>query len=153
MPNQAKTIAAAIAPISLLPPELAVSVGCRQSYLCREVTDKGLWAVIPATLASGRLTGVIVEHGVLPIRPGREAEFEAAFATARPLIAAQPGFQGISMSRSIESPNLYLLLVQWDSVEAHTEGFRKSPEFAQWRALLHEFYESPPEIEHFAAIG
>ncbi|MGB3285381.1 MULTISPECIES: antibiotic biosynthesis monooxygenase family protein [Mycobacteriaceae] len=96
---------------------------------------------------------MIVEHGVLPIRPGREAEFEAAFATARPLIAAQPGFQGISMSRSIESPNLYLLLVQWDSVEAHTEGFRKSPEFAQWRALLHEFYESPPEIEHFAAIG
>lgn len=57
------------------------------------------------------------------------------------------------MSRSIESPNLYLLLVQWDSVEAHTEGFRKSPEFAQWRALLHEFYESPPVIEHFVAIG
>jgi heme-degrading monooxygenase HmoA len=95
---------------------------------------------------------VIVEHGVLRIRPGREAEFEAAFAKARPLISAQPGFLAISMSRSIESPSLYLLLVQWETVEAHTEGFRKSPEFQQWRALLHEFYESPPVIEHFVGI-
>lgn len=101
----------------------------------------------------GQTGSVIVEHGVLPIRPGSEADFEAAFAKARPLIAAQPGFLGISMSRSFESPNLYLLLVQWESVEAHTEGFRKSPEFAQWRALLHDFYESAPVIEHFAAIG
>lgn len=96
---------------------------------------------------------MIVEHGVLPIRPGREADFEAAFAKARPLISVQPGFLGISMSRSVESPNLYLLLVQWESVEAHTEGFRKSPEFGQWRALLHEFYDSPPVIEHFVGIG
>ncbi|NDJ92068.1 antibiotic biosynthesis monooxygenase [Mycolicibacter kumamotonensis] len=42
--------------------------------------------------------------------------------------------------------------MQWETVEAHTEGFRKSPEFAQWRQLLHEFYESPPMIEHFVAI-
>lgn len=93
-----------------------------------------------------------MEHGVLPIRPGSEAEFEAAFAQARPLIAAQPGFLGISMSRSVESPDLYLLLVQWESVEAHTEGFRKSPEFGQWRELLHHFYASPPVIEHFVGI-
>ena len=93
-----------------------------------------------------------MEHGVLPIRPGREAEFEAAFAKARPLISAQPGFLGISVSRSVESPNLYLLLVKWESVEAHTEGFRKSPEFGQWRELLHGFYESAPVIEHFVDI-
>lgn len=103
-------------------------------------------------VTSGRLAGVIVEHAVLPIRPGSEAEFEAAFATARPLISVQPGFRGISMSRSMETPNLYLLLVQWDNREAHTEGFRKSPEFEQWRALLHGFYESPPVIEHFVGI-
>ncbi|CAJ1502367.1 antibiotic biosynthesis monooxygenase [[Mycobacterium] kokjensenii] len=96
---------------------------------------------------------MIVEHGVLPIRPGSEADFEAAYAEARPLIASQPGFLGITMSRSVESPNLYLLLVRWESVEAHTEGFRKSPEFPRWRELLHPFYESPPVIEHFVDIG
>lgn len=96
---------------------------------------------------------MIVEHGVLSIRAGQESDFEEAFRKARPLISSQPGFRRISMSRSIESPNCYLLLVEWDSVEAHTEGFRKSPEFGQWRELLHGFYDEPkPVIEHFVGI-
>ncbi len=89
---------------------------------------------------------------MLPIRSGQEAAFEAAFAKARPLISCQPGFLGISLSRSVESPNLYLLLVEWETVAAHTEGFRKSAEFAQWKQLLHHFYEPAPVIEHFVAV-
>jgi heme-degrading monooxygenase HmoA len=57
--------------------------------------------------------------------------------------------KGLS-SRSIESPNLYLLLVEWDSVEAHTDGFRTSPEYEFWKALLHHFYDPFPVGEHFA---
>lgn len=95
---------------------------------------------------------MILEHGVLSVRPGAEAQFEAAFGEARPLISCQPGFRSLSLSRSIESPNLYLLLVEWDSVEAHTEGFRTSPEFEQWRQLLHGFYEPKPVIEHFVTV-
>lgn len=95
---------------------------------------------------------MILEHGVLSVRPGEEAQFEVAFATARPLISCQPGFRSLSLSRSIESPNLYLLLVEWDSVAAHTEGFRRSPEFERWRQLLHGFYEPKPVIEHFVAV-
>lgn len=89
---------------------------------------------------------------MLSVRPGAEPEFEAAFAQARPLISCQPGFVSLSLSRSIESPNLYLLLVEWESVEAHTEGFRKSPEFERWRELLHHFYEPKPVIEHFVEV-
>lgn len=101
---------------------------------------------------SGTIVGVILEHGVLSVRPGEEAQFEAAFTEARSLISCQPGFLRLSLSRSIESPNLYLLLVEWETVEAHTEGFRKSPQFEQWRALLHGFYEPKPVIEHFVAV-
>ncbi|MDQ1564954.1 MAG: hypothetical protein QOI14_1905 [Actinomycetota bacterium] len=50
----------------------------------------------------------------------------------------------------MESPNLYLLLVEWDSVEAHTDGFRTSPEYESWKALLHHFYDPFPVVEHFA---
>lgn len=106
----------------------------------------------PSEWRWGRLVDVILEHGVLSIRPGQEARFEAAFATARPLISCQPGFVDISLSRSVESPNLYLLLVEWESVEAHTQGFRTSPEFAQWRQLLHHFYDPAPVIEHFVDV-
>jgi heme-degrading monooxygenase HmoA len=98
------------------------------------------------------LATMVLEHAILPVRPGLEAEFEDAFALARPLITGMPGFVSLSVSRSVESPNLYLLLVEWDSIEAHTEGFRGSEEYAQWRALLHHFYEPFPVVEHFRQV-
>lgn len=96
---------------------------------------------------------MILEHAILPVRPGAEEEFERTFASARTLISRQPGFQSLSLSRSIESPNLYLLLVEWNSVEAHTEGFRASPEYEEWKQLLHHFYEPFPVVEHFAEVS
>jgi heme-degrading monooxygenase HmoA len=95
---------------------------------------------------------MILEHALLPVRPGSEARFEAAFREARPLISRQRGFLGLSISRSIESPNHYLLLVEWESAEAHTEGFRGSPEYQTWKKLLHPFYEPFPVVEHFVGI-
>ncbi|WP_284233856.1 antibiotic biosynthesis monooxygenase family protein [Arenivirga flava] len=95
---------------------------------------------------------MIREHALLPVRPGLEADFEAAFDQARALIAAQPGFRSLSLSRSIESPSTYLLLVVWDSVEAHTDGFRRSSEYARWKELLHRFYEPFPTVEHFVDV-
>lgn len=99
------------------------------------------------------LTPVIREHALLPVIPGREAEFEAAFAQALPLIRATDGFLNLSLSRSIESPSSYLLLVEWESVEAHTVGFRGSDRYLRWRELLHRFYEPFPVVEHFAEVS
>lgn len=96
---------------------------------------------------------MILEHAILPVRPGREAEFEAAFAEAKPIIASMPGFVDLRLSRSVETPNAYLLLVRWESVEAHEQGFRGSPEYDRWRALLHGFYEPFPVVEHFAEVA
>jgi len=95
---------------------------------------------------------VILEHAVLPVRAGAEAEFEAAFSQARSLIVYQPGCRSLSLSRSIESPNSYLLLVEWDNLEAHTEGFHASAEYQAWKRLLHHFYEPFPTVEHFVAV-
>ena len=63
-----------------------------------------------------------------------------------------PGFISLSLSRSIESPSTYLLLVEWETLEDHTEGFRGSPEYQQWRALLHRFYEPFPVVEHYNQV-
>ena len=81
----------------------------------------------------------VLEHALLPVRPGQVEAFEAAFARARPLVAASPGFRSLRLSRCLERPSVYLLLVEWDTVEAHTQGFRGSPAYAEWRALLHGF--------------
>jgi heme-degrading monooxygenase HmoA len=95
---------------------------------------------------------MIREHAVLPVLAGREAEFLLAFRTARPLIESMPGFRALSLSRSVEEPTTFLLLVDWDRLEDHTEGFRGSPEYTRWKALLHPFYEPFPEVRHFVEI-
>jgi len=96
---------------------------------------------------------MITEHALLPVIPGMEAKFEAAFRLARPIIASMPGFLSLSLSRSIETPSSYLLLVEWEQLEDHTVGFRQSPEYLRWRELLHRFYEPFPVVEHFFAVG
>ena len=96
---------------------------------------------------------MILEHAVLPVRPGQEPAFEAAFAQAMPLIEATPGFCGLTLSRSAESPSTYLLLVDWESVEAHTVGFRGSDRYGRWQERLHHFYEPFPVVEHFTTVA
>lgn len=94
---------------------------------------------------------MILEVAVLNVRPGQPAAFEAAMSEARPLIAATPGFQRIEVRPCVETPDRYLLLVWWDTLEAHTEGFRQSERYQAWRALLHHFYDPFPLVEHYGA--
>jgi heme-degrading monooxygenase HmoA len=96
---------------------------------------------------------MITEHALLPVISGFEEEFERALGAATPIIASMHGFRHLTVSRSIESPNTYLLLVEWDTLEDHTEGFRGSPEYEQWRALLHKFYDPFPAVEHFQVVS
>ncbi|MGW6128848.1 antibiotic biosynthesis monooxygenase family protein [Cellulomonas sp. NPDC055163] len=95
---------------------------------------------------------MILEHALLPVDPARAAEFEAAFAEALPLISAMPGVGRVTLSRGVESPGTYLLLVAWETVEHHTEGFRGSAGYGRWRELLHRFYDPFPVVEHFAPV-
>ena len=95
---------------------------------------------------------VILEHAVLSVKPGEREEFETAFALATDIIAAVPGFRSLTLSRCLEREGQYLLLVEWERLEDHTEGFRGSAEYEQWRALLHHFYDPLPVVEHYATV-
>ena len=95
---------------------------------------------------------MIIERAELSVVAGREAEFEAAFAEAKPVIAASGGFLGLELSRCIERPNVYLLLVRWRSVEDHERGFRGSAGYERWRDLLHQFYDPFPVVEHYSPV-
>jgi heme-degrading monooxygenase HmoA len=94
---------------------------------------------------------VILEHAQLPVRAGQEEAFERAFRSASTIIAGMPGFRRLSLSRGLEGSG-YLLLVEWETLEDHTEGFRGSPEYQEWRRLLHHFYEPFPTVEHFRPV-
>ena len=92
---------------------------------------------------------MILESALLNVKPGQSVAFEAAFATASPLIASMHGYLRHELHRCLETPDRYLLLVWWETLEDHTVGFRGSPEYQQWRSLLHHFYEPFPTVEHF----
>lgn len=95
---------------------------------------------------------MILEVAPLPVRAGQEAAFEAAFLQAQALIAAMPGYLGHELQRGIEHPNEYLLLVRWRSVEDHEQGFRQSPQYQEWKRLLHHFYDPFPVVSHFEPV-
>ena len=91
---------------------------------------------------------MILEHAVLAITPGREAEFEASAKRALPIISSAPDCFGAEIRRQEEDPTTYLLLVRWATIEAHM-AFRQSTAFEQWRALTHPFYREPITATHF----
>jgi len=96
---------------------------------------------------------MILEQAVLDVRPGQTEAFEVAFAQAKTIISAMPGFQRLTLSRCVERPSVYLLLVQWDTLEDHTEGFRGSAQYQDWKQLLHHFYDPFPTVEHFSQVA
>jgi heme-degrading monooxygenase HmoA len=95
---------------------------------------------------------VITEHALLPVIPGQEDAFIETMERAKAIIAASPGFVSLRVERCIERPSCFLLLVQWETLEAHTEGFRGSSAYQEWRSLLHHFYDPFPVVEHFEVV-
>ena len=95
---------------------------------------------------------MILEAAILNVIPGREADFEAAFRQASPIIAGMKGYISHQLQHCVEAPNRYLLLVQWETLEAHTVGFRGSDEYQEWKRLLHHFYDPFPTVEHYELI-
>ena len=96
---------------------------------------------------------MILESAVLDVKPGQTAQFEAAFAQAQSIIAASPGYLSHESQRCLEKRGRYLLLVRWRSLEDHTEGFRQSAPYQEWKRLLHHFYDPFPVVEHYERIA
>ena len=97
---------------------------------------------------------MILEVADIRIQPGRQAEFDAAIADGvRRIIAQAPGYLGHQVHKGLESPERYLLTIRWNTLEDHTVGFRGSPAFAQWRAVVGPFFAAPPQVEHFTLLS
>ena len=97
---------------------------------------------------------MILELADIRIVPGKNAEFEAAIRRgAETVIANAKGFRGYKVNRGIESPERYILMIYWDTLENHTVGFRQGSLFPQWRAIVGPFFAVPPAVEHFELVA
>ncbi len=95
---------------------------------------------------------MVLEVAVLNVKPGETSEFEAAFREAVSIISASHGFESLELQRCIEVENRYILLVRWQTLEDHTQGFRGSEAYQRWRTLLHHFYDPFPTVEHYEPV-
>ena len=95
---------------------------------------------------------MILEVATLDVIPGQETAFEAAFQQAQVIISSMPGYISHELQRCLERESRYLLLLKWETLEDHTVGFRGSPEYQQWKVLLHHFYDPFPTVEHFRTV-
>ena len=92
---------------------------------------------------------MVLEVALIDVLPGREDEFAAAYRKGHEVLATTPGCRSVRMTRGVESASRFVLLVEWDSVEAHEVGFRGSAQYVEWKAALHHFYDPFPVVEHF----
>jgi heme-degrading monooxygenase HmoA len=97
---------------------------------------------------------MILELADIRIQPGQQAAFDEAIQRGlTTVIAHAKGFNGFKVNKGIESPERYILQIFWDTLEDHTVGFRESPLFAQWRAIVGPFFAAPPVVEHFNLVA
>ena len=95
---------------------------------------------------------MILEVAILDVKNGMSDEFETAFKQAEKIISSMSGYISHELQKCIEVQNRYILLVRWETLEAHTIGFRKSAEYQQWKQLLHHFYDPFPVVEHYYSV-
>ena len=96
---------------------------------------------------------MILEIADIRIHPGQNAAFEEAIQRGlRTVFDKVKGVQGFSVNRGMESPERYVLQIQWDTLEDHTVGFRQSDAFVEWRGIVGPFFAVPPTVEHFELV-
>jgi heme-degrading monooxygenase HmoA len=96
---------------------------------------------------------MILELADIRIAPGKQAEFDAAIQRGvQSVISRARGFRGYKVNRGVESPERYLLMIYWETLENHTVDFRQGPLFAEWRAIVGPFFAAPPVVEHFELV-
>ncbi|THV36969.1 antibiotic biosynthesis monooxygenase family protein [Glycomyces buryatensis] len=95
---------------------------------------------------------MVLEVAEIKITPGQEAAFADAYRSAKDFVAVSPGLRSIRMTQGVENPSRFVLLIEWDSVEAHEQGFRDTDRFPKWREAIGPYFAQPPLVEHFENI-
>lgn len=95
---------------------------------------------------------MVLEVGIINVVTGQEPAFTQAYRQARETLATTPGCRSVRMTQGIESPSRFVLLVEWDTVEAHEQNFRGTDRFTTWRGLIGPYFDGPPNVEHVTDV-
>jgi heme-degrading monooxygenase HmoA len=94
---------------------------------------------------------MVLEVALIDVTPGAEPGFRESYRRGRDHLASSPGCRSVRMTQGVETPTRFVLLVEWDSVEAH-DAFRASEAFTRWRGHVGPHFAQPPLVEHFTDV-
>jgi heme-degrading monooxygenase HmoA len=95
---------------------------------------------------------MVLELAQFNISPGDETAFEAGYRSVVGVLRESAGLLSVRMTRGLESPSRFVLLVEWESLQAH-QAFRDSDRFATWRAAIGPYFAGPPQVEHYSDLS
>jgi heme-degrading monooxygenase HmoA len=111
-----------------------------------------LHRVVSVWLVLWEAPPMVLEVAEIKVTPGQEEAFKEAYRTAREFVEVSPGLRSMRMTQGVETPTRFVLLIEWDSVEAHEQGFRETERFPKWREAIGPYFAQPPLVEHFEDV-
>lgn len=97
---------------------------------------------------------MVLEVATIRIDPAKSKDFEQAIERGvREILSKATGFLNFKIQKGVESPEKYLLMIEWNSLDDHMIGFRESPAFNEWRGIVGGFFAAPVEMEHFELMA
>lgn len=92
---------------------------------------------------------MVIEYVRYKIPAEQADQFVSAYATAADALHQSSHCLGFELSRCTEEPTSFILRIEWDSIEGHMEGFRKSPEFRTFFASVRPYVGNLEEMRHY----
>lgn len=91
---------------------------------------------------------IVVERCELTIKEGEEAAFIEDFRKVKHIAVDAAGCRSVRLGRGVEHPSKFLLLIDWDSVDAHT-AFTKTTPFKEFSTVIRAHLSEPPQLTHY----
>lgn len=95
---------------------------------------------------------MVREIAVFRTREGQTEAFIEAYRGVANILTDAEGSRGADLHRGVEDPDTFTLIVEWDSVEAHT-ALTQKPEFGGFAEAVGPYLAGQPEVRHVEAVA
>jgi heme-degrading monooxygenase HmoA len=92
---------------------------------------------------------MVVEIALLKAKLGAADALRDGLRAARPVIARAAGYRGSVFYQGVESPESFILRIEWETLEAHMRDFRQGPLLAEWRSHFYHLLDGAPTVTHY----
>jgi quinol monooxygenase YgiN len=92
---------------------------------------------------------MVVEYIRYTVPSDQAVEFQKAYRRAGRVLDADSHCLRHEVARGVEEPEHFVVRIEWDSVQGHEQGFRSSPQFAEFFAAVRPFFSQIEEMKHY----